>query len=103
MPPQEPSRQNLPLWFIAVSLAGVIYAVVALAVLALYSQGIGLLMLLPIGGLLVVAATRTRWRQIAAVHAARKRTSLGRALRVAEAVVLIYILFEAGRSLYKRL
>ena len=103
MPAQQPSPQNLPPWFIAASLAGVIYTVVALGVLTLYSRSIGLLMLLPVGAFLVVAMARAPWRQIAAADAARKRTPLGRALRVAEAVVLVYILFEAGRWLYGRL
>jgi hypothetical protein len=103
VPAQQPSPQNLPPWFIVVSLGGVIYTVVALGVLTLYSRSIGLLMLLPVGAFLIVAMARTPWTQIATADAARKRTPLGRALRVAEAVVLIYILVEVGRWLYGRL
>jgi hypothetical protein len=98
-----PSPKNLPPWFIAVSLAAVTYAVVALGVLTLYSRRIGGLMLLPVGAYLVVAVFRARWGPIAATYAARKRTPLGRVVRVAEAAVLIYVLFEAGRWLYGRL
>jgi hypothetical protein len=103
VPAQHPSPQNLPRWFVTVSLAGAIYTVVALGVLTLYSRSIGLLMLLPVGVFLVVAMVRAPWGQLAAADTARRRTPLGRGLRVAETVVLIYILFEAGRWLYGRL
>jgi len=101
--PQPPSSHNLPPWFIAVSLGGAIYTAVALGMFTLYSQTIGLLMLLPVGAFLVVAMLRAPWSQLAAANAKRNRTPLGRAVRVAEVVVLIYILFEAGRWLYGRL
>jgi hypothetical protein len=76
VPAQRPSPQNVPPWFVAISLAGVIYTAVALGVLTLYSRRIGLLMLLPVGAFLVVTMARA---------------------------LLIYMLFEAGRWLYGRL